>query len=117
MNDTLLTMARSSYKAAKILYKESLLNCTGYHLQLAAELAIRYCLESAGITPGYEVRDITGLLEICRKVGVDCGVTEWIVNNAGTLTMWEKMSSEVGHQVDGEAVKRALIEVDKYILA
>lgn len=49
MSETLLDMADTQYRIAKVLYKsigedEAFINAIGYHLQQSAELAIKHLL-------------------------------------------------------------------------
>lgn len=93
MTETLLTRARHNHKVAKSLWNvmgsdELYLNNIGYLLQQSVELAIKYIMETNGVS--YPLtHDIEQLSRIARKGNVDLMLTEYIAEHEEMFTAWE----------------------------
>lgn len=89
MSETLLDMANTQYRIAKVLYKsigedEAFINAIGYHLQQSAELAIKHLLETSAVKypKTHDIGELLGMLP-------DNFDTSLLTPISGLLTSWE----------------------------
>ena len=92
-DDTLLDKAERNMYEAKMLVQvatddEGFLNNIAFHLQQAAELALKHVLEENGIYYP-KTHEIERLIDLMYENGLEDLVPEYLDDKAEMLTLWE----------------------------
>lgn len=119
-NETYLDKAEENLIVAKnifnsLKYDDVFLNFTGYHLQQAVELSVKYLLERNGVNYP-KTHDISQLIILGKENNVDLYLTPYMEEHSDTFTIWESKTRYVlNYKVEERKIKTALDEVEKYL--
>lgn len=122
MRETQLDIAYSNWEVSRILIgsqtdDENILNHAAYHLQQAAELALKYVLEQNGVSYP-KTHDIEILLKAAKDNQVFLPGSDWIESHAEMLSSWEaKTRYIVAYLVEKNKILNALPEVHDFLIS
>lgn len=117
---TYLDIAKENLMVAKTIYNayddESMLNYTGYHLQQAVELSLKYLLFINGIDFP-KVHSINQLISIFEENNMFDYIPNYIDDNSDMLTNWESMTRYiVNYQIARRKIEKAIPVIEQFLI-